>query len=174
VSFFEDKFPLEKDTRRVTYINLKNVKFIMKNLKDSERRFLVGLLKYKPQKRGGYFNFNYGKKHYRRSRVLIQLHLNKKLEIWEVVHHKDGNKENDFIENLEVIDTSKHTSYHHAGSKKKYIQKNRRWNKISEYKIKKIFELAEIHKFGGKPNFSKIGMELGISGFTVSKYLNLK
>jgi len=47
----------------------------------------------------------------------MQLFLNKKLDIWEVVHHKDGDKTNDSVENLEVLDASNHTSLHHAGLK---------------------------------------------------------
>lgn len=79
---------------------------------------MLDLLKLKPQKRHGYFSFTKGNKHFRRSRILMQLHLDKRLDIWEIVHHKDGNRENDNIENLEVKDTSEHTSLHHAGKRK--------------------------------------------------------
>ena len=47
----------------------------------------------------------------------MQLHLNQRLELWENIHHKDKNKENDDINNLEVMDVSEHLSLR-AGSKK--------------------------------------------------------
>lgn len=59
------------------------------------------------------------RKHYKRSRVLLQLHLNKEFEAWEHVHHKDGNKTNDSIDNLEVIKDSEHISITHSGKKRK-------------------------------------------------------
>ena len=79
----------------------------MKDLIVEEREFLESLTKLKPQKqKSGYYRYTKqikGKiRHYKRSRVLMQLHLNKELEMWEVVHHKDGNRGNDKIENLEV------------------------------------------------------------------------
>ena len=53
----------------------------------------------------------------------MQLYLNKKLEIWEVVHHKNKNKEDDRIENLEVIDASNHVSLHFAGVRRANLNK---------------------------------------------------
>jgi hypothetical protein len=92
----------------------------MKNL--ISREFLENLLKKSFYKRKGYFCCDFEGKHYKRSRIVIQLALNKSLGIWEIVHHKDGNKENDSPENLEVIDTSnfnQHTSIHFAGKRGK-------------------------------------------------------
>jgi predicted metal-dependent TIM-barrel fold hydrolase len=94
----------------------------MKDLTKTEREFLKSLLKLKTQNHNGYSTFTKNKKHYKRSRVLMQLHLDKKLEIWEIVHHKDKNKENDAIENLEIMDTknfNNHASLHIAGKRKK-------------------------------------------------------
>ena len=94
----------------------------MRDLTQEEREFFEKLLKLKPQKRQGYLAFTHKKKHYKRSRVVIQLHLNKKLEMWEFVHHKDRNRENDDIENLEVINTevfNYHSSMHTAGKRRK-------------------------------------------------------
>ena len=45
-------------------------------------------------------------------RVLIEIHLNRILEKNEVVHHKDENKSNNAIENLEVITNSEHAKHH--------------------------------------------------------------
>ena len=38
----------------------------------------------------------------REHRVLMERHLGRKLEPWELVHHKDGNPQNNAIENLEL------------------------------------------------------------------------
>jgi hypothetical protein len=41
-------------------------------------------------------------------RVIMERHLNRKLEIWEVVHHKNRNKKDNRIENLEVMASHDH------------------------------------------------------------------
>lgn len=104
--------------------NLYSVMARTKRLTKKEMEFLEMMLELKPTKKNGYFIFQkqIKNKRYRikRSRIIVQLHLNRKIEIWEHVHHKDENKENDSIENLEVIDTSKfndHISLHHAGKR---------------------------------------------------------
>ena len=61
---------------------------------------------------------NKKRKYYKRSRILMQLHLNKKLEVWEIVHHINGNRTEDRIENLEIMDRGIHTSHHHAGKRR--------------------------------------------------------
>lgn len=54
----------------------------------------------------------------REHRVLMEKHLGRTLEPWEVVHHKDGNPSNNDIENLEVQDFGSHTAEHHRGTRK--------------------------------------------------------
>jgi len=93
----------------------------MQDLTKEEREFLEGLIKLSFHKSGGYFRCDKGSKHFKRSRIVVQLALNKRLDMWEIVHHKDENKENDSIENLEVMDTNnfdKHSSLHHAGKRR--------------------------------------------------------
>lgn len=54
----------------------------------------------------------------REHRVVMERHLGRKLEPWELVHHKDGNKANNAPENLEVSDWGAHTTEHHTGGRK--------------------------------------------------------
>ncbi len=147
----------------------------MRELTLDEIDFFKGLLKYSKRINNGYYFFQprnrkYGNKKYKEHRILMQLHLNMKLEMWEVVHHIDGDKLNNNIDNLEVQLAGNHSSNHHAGSKK--FGRFAPSNKLSKNIIDEIKELSRIIlKSDGTPNFSKIGRKLDISGFTVSKYL---
>ena len=54
----------------------------------------------------------------REHRVLMERHLGRKLEPWEVVHHRDENPGNNDISNLEVIEFGAHTGEHSKGRRK--------------------------------------------------------
>lgn len=111
--------------------------------------------------------FTKDRKHYKRSRVLLQLHLNKKLEIWEIVHHKDLDKQNDNIDNLIITDLKRHTSNHHAGLKHKTKKGYNPSNKISQEKINKIIKLHQIDKL----NYSQIAKKVKVSSETTRRYI---
>ncbi len=51
----------------------------------------------------------------REHRHLMQLHLNRKLDRSEFVHHKDENPLNNNLDNLEIMSNSEHTIIHHKG-----------------------------------------------------------
>lgn len=46
-------------------------------------------------------------------RYLMERHLGRKLKSNEIVHHKDGDRFNNAIDNLEIVDRAKHASIHH-------------------------------------------------------------
>lgn len=54
----------------------------------------------------------------REHRVLMERHLGRKLEPWEVVHHKDENPANNDLSNLEVVEFGAHTGEHSKGRRK--------------------------------------------------------
>jgi len=142
----------------------------MRDLTYKEREFLERVCEACLHKRDqGYWCFTFRKKHYKRSRILLQLHLNKKLELWEIVHHKDGNKENDDLGNLEVLNNEEHISYHHSGTRNRKNKPSTKSNKLKQEVINKIFQLSKITN-----NYSKIARELKISDNTIRRYLKNK
>jgi hypothetical protein len=51
-------------------------------------------------------------------RIVMERHIGRKLEPWELVHHKDGNTQNNDISNLEIMQFGEHTAQHHLGGRK--------------------------------------------------------
>ena len=67
----------------------------------------------KSKKQNGYIEITMGENKWRgEHRVIIEQHLGRTLEANEVVHHIDGNRSNNCIENLLVMTRSKHASHH--------------------------------------------------------------
>lgn len=59
----------------------------------------------------------------RKHRVIMERALKRRLEPWEIVHHKDENPGNNAIENLEIKEFGAHTTEHHDGSRHSYDSK---------------------------------------------------
>ena len=60
--------------------------------------------------------FKYQKsKHYRgEHRLVMEKYLGRPLRSDEIVHHKDGNKQNNDISNLEIVTRAEHINIHRA------------------------------------------------------------
>ena len=78
-------------------------------------------------------------------RIIVENFLGRILNKNEVVHHKDGNKTNNVIENLEVVDYREHSKLHRLKQGKKYVKLKCPW-------CNKIFELPQNQSFLVKPS----------------------
>lgn len=54
----------------------------------------------------------------REHRLVMEAHLGRELQPWELVHHRDGDTENNALENLELMEFGAHTATHHSGSRR--------------------------------------------------------
>ena len=106
-------------------------------------------------------------------RYIMQEHLGRPLKRSEVVHHKNGDKRDNRIENLEVMTLAEHTREHMKGrkqSEKVRQEKSKRMTgvpnlacqKLTDRQVQKVFELRDEGK-----TFRWIGKHFGLSHSTV-------
>lgn len=88
-----------------------------------------------------YKRIYYAKTQVRLHRHLMERHIGRKLHSDEVVHHKDGNKFNNAIENLEVVSKAEHMKIHAVGMKTRFKKK---------YKIKRV-DIVQLYQQEMKP-----------------------
>jgi hypothetical protein len=104
-------------------------------------------------------------------RKIMEDYLGRKLKRNEVVHHKDGNKNNNKLDNLEVMSLSKHSKMHQSGvkrsieTKKKISEANR--NRIYNNRNKTEQDIINIVlKYKEKHNFRYVDRYFGFSNKT--------
>ncbi|MBP3573851.1 MAG: HNH endonuclease [Prevotella sp.] len=113
-------------------------------------------------------------------RYIMEQHIGRKLSRYEVVHHKNGNKRDNRIENLEIMNLSEHTRSHNIGKKvsektrekirKNHIGKpNLSCRKLNDEIVEKILDM----KKDGISN-RKIAKLFGINHQSVNDLVNGK
>lgn len=117
-------------------------------------------------------NTKFPHKRYLEHRMIMELHIGRKLSIDETIHHINGNKLDNKIENLQIISRSEHGKIHAKERglgikiKRKTFQK---WKKTEE----QLNEMVALRNKG--LSFQKIAILMKINQKTVYKYIkNLK
>ena len=109
-------------------------------------------------------------------RYIMEQHIGRPLKKTEIVHHKNGNKRDNEVSNLEILNLSDHSRMHQSGkimtkeTREKMSQSlvgHKRNHMLSEEQVKLVKELRNkgyTHK--------EIGEYFGISRSSITKILN--
>ena len=109
-------------------------------------------------------------------RYVMECHLGRKLSRNEVVHHKDGNKRNNNIDNLELVSRRDHSKMHMTGSvikqstRTKLINKSRENRHNAKISIKDITEIRNTRNI----SISEIAKKFNVHRSCIYKILERK
>lgn len=112
-------------------------------------------------------------------RYIIEQYLGRKLIRNEVVHHKDGNKANNDIENLELTTLSEHTRQYQLGNvpskeTRQKISEALNGRKSTNRKLDdgQVERIRELHNEGASNR--KIAQMFGVNHQTINDLINGK
>ena len=112
-------------------------------------------------------------------RYIMEQHLGRKLTRYEVVHHKDGDKSNNDIENLELTSLSEHTRQHQLGNipseeTKQKISEALKGHKSINRKLSddQVERIRDLHNEGLSNR--KIAQIFGVNHQTINDLINGK
>lgn len=112
-------------------------------------------------------------------RYIMEQYLGRKLTRNEVVHHKDGNKANNDIENLELTTLSEHTRQHQLGKipseeTRQKLSEALKGRKSINRKLddEQVEHIRELHNEGVSNR--KIAQMFGVNHQTINDLINGK
>ena len=103
---------------------------------------------------------------FKRGRIVFQLHYGEFLESWELINHKDGNRFNDFIDNLEVLNAAEINAKNPNQSGKK----PEGWKPANTTPKETIQRIKEIASGMIKINCSEISRRLKQEGISITSF----
>lgn len=114
----------------------------------------------------GYVRVERGGRRIRLHRYVMEQHLGRELQPWEVVRHKDGNRANNALENLELVTPEELARTQKGGVPNPKPARFRPWNALPMSKVRRILSLREKGY-----SYSEIGRRVGAHNQTVREYV---